>query len=101
MNFPSITVYGKPNCQGCAATKRQLDNAEVPYTYLDVTEDDSAADAVRALNYRSLPVVAVGDIHWSEYRHDKVKALIQLYRNGVDDISALEDEAKSFLEAQS
>ena len=100
MNFPAITVYGKPNCQGCAATKRQLDNAEVPYTYLDVTEDDSAADAVRALNYRSLPVVAVGDIHWSEYRHDKVKALIQLYRNGVDDISALEDEAKAFVEAQ-
>lgn len=100
MNFPTITVYGKPNCQGCAATKRQLDAAEVPYTYLDVTTDDSAADAVRALNYRQLPVVTVGDIHWGDFRHDKIKTLIQLYRNGVDDISGLTEEAKAFVEAQ-
>lgn len=70
-----ITVYSKPLCVQCDATKRALNKAGIPYDLVDITEDDDARAKVEALGYVQAPVVTVGNDHWSGFRPDKIKAL--------------------------
>ncbi|MBF6538153.1 glutaredoxin family protein [Nocardia farcinica] len=68
-----ITVYTRPNCQPCKATKKKLDQLGAVYTLVDVTEDAEARDAIRALGYKQAPVVVAGDQHWSGFSPDNLK----------------------------
>jgi len=70
-----ITVYSKPLCVQCDATKRALDKAGVPYELIDVTEDAAALAKIKALGYLQAPVVVTGEDHWSGFRPEKLKAL--------------------------
>ena len=45
----SITLYTKPACVQCNATKKALDRAGLEYTSVDVTLDEEARDYVMAL----------------------------------------------------
>ncbi|MBF6326570.1 glutaredoxin family protein [Nocardia cyriacigeorgica] len=70
--MPSITVYSRPNCQPCKATKRQLDKLGADYTVIDVTEDEAALEFIRGLGYLQAPVVVAGDHHWAGFSPDKL-----------------------------
>lgn len=78
----NITVYSKPRCQQCAATKRKLDAFGVAITPVDVTEDIAALDYIRGLGYQQAPVVVVRDStgavtdHWSGFRPDRIKKAV-------------------------
>lgn len=71
----TITLYTKPDCVQCDATKRALDKAGLAYTTIDLTQDVAALELVQQWGYRSAPVVSAGDEHWSGFRPDKIKAL--------------------------
>lgn len=72
----TVTVYTRPACGPCTATKRALDKANIPYTVVDISTDDAARDRVMALGYSSAPVVVAGpDEHWSGFRPERIKAL--------------------------
>ena len=71
----SVIVYTKPACPQCDATKRALDRAGVSYQAIDVTSTPEAADMLRDLGYATLPVVMVGEQHWSGFRIDRLRAL--------------------------
>lgn len=72
----SITVYTKPACVQCNATKRALDKQGLDYTTVDVTQDADALGHIKDLGYSQAPVVeAADDNHWSGYRPDRIKAL--------------------------
>lgn len=83
----TVTVYGQPGCMPCKATTRRLDRAGVPYTYVDVTTDPAAFQAVRDHGYNSTPVVEVVRLTstpagverdvtaWHGYRQDSLDAL--------------------------
>lgn len=71
----TITLYTKPACVQCDATKRALDKAGLTYATVDLTQDAAALELVQQWGYRSAPVVSAGDDHWSGFRPDKVKAL--------------------------
>ena len=70
-----ITVYSKPFCVQCDATKRALNKAGIAYDEVDVTEDPEALATVKSLGYVQAPVVVTAEDHWSGFRPDKVKAL--------------------------
>ncbi|WP_342216314.1 glutaredoxin family protein [Nocardia abscessus] len=93
---PPITVYGKPACPQCHTTRSHLDKLGVPYTYRDVTEDDDSYAAVAALGYLTLPVVTVGDLHWTGYRHDKLKQLAKIHHQSAD-ITELDTAAERYI----
>jgi glutaredoxin-like protein NrdH len=57
---PEVTVYSKPTCVQCDATKRALTKAGVDYKVVDITKD---------------PVVVTEDDRWSGFRPDKIRAL--------------------------
>lgn len=71
----SITLYTKPSCVQCNATKRALAKAGLSYSEVDLTEDAEALEAVKALGYQSAPVVFADGDHWAGFRPDKIKAL--------------------------
>lgn len=73
----SITVYTKPACGQCMATKRKLDKLGLDYRLVDLTKDEEARDhVVNTLGYATAPVVEIdGDDHWGGYRPDDLEAL--------------------------
>ena len=73
----TITLYTKPACVQCNATKKALDRAGLDYTTVDVTVDDEARDYVMALGYVQAPVVEANGEHWSGFRPDKIAELAE------------------------
>ena len=67
----TITVYSKPQCVQCDATKRWLDKKSIPYTLIDITESPEDAEAIKALGFQQAPVIVSStgdpetDIMWS------------------------------------
>ncbi|MFG1794214.1 glutaredoxin family protein [Nocardia sp. NPDC049149] len=94
-----IAVFGKPGCPQCKTTTQHLDKVGLPYRYRDVTEDQSAHDIVTALGYRGLPVVTVGDLHWSGYRHSRINRLAEIHST-TPDLAVLEPAAIAYLNAE-
>lgn len=74
----SITLYTKPACVQCNATKKALDRAGLEYSTVDISLDDEARDYVMALGYVQAPVVEANGEHWSGFRPDRIKALSSL-----------------------
>lgn len=72
----AITVYTKPACMQCNATKKALDRAGLDYTLVDISLDEEARDYVLALGYLQAPVVEVGGEHWSGFRPERIRALV-------------------------
>ena len=70
-----ITVYTKPLCVQCDATKRALNKAGLEYTLVDITEDAAALSHVKSLGFMQAPVVTTLNDAWSGFRPDKIKAL--------------------------
>lgn len=70
-----ITVFSKPNCVQCDATYRALNKHGLEYEVVDITQDEEALQAVKAMGYQQAPVVFADGDHWSGFRPDKIKAL--------------------------
>lgn len=71
----TVTVYTKPSCVQCDATKTQLDSSGIKYNIVDLTESPEALATVKGLGYLSAPVVVTEDEHWAGYRPDKINGL--------------------------
>lgn len=74
----SITLYTKPACVQCNATRKALDRAGLEYDMVDISMDDEARDYVMALGYVQAPVVEANGEHWSGFRPDRIKSLTSL-----------------------
>jgi glutaredoxin-like protein NrdH len=72
----STIIYTKPACVQCQATKREFDKFGLDYDFVDITADPSARDLVLSLGYLSAPVVVSAAGHWSGFRPDRIKALV-------------------------
>ncbi|MDO5033779.1 MAG: glutaredoxin-like protein NrdH [Actinomycetaceae bacterium] len=71
----SITVYSKPMCVQCDATKRALNKQDLDYEEVDLTLDPNALEFVKSLGFAQAPVVIAGDQQWAGYRPDLIKKL--------------------------
>jgi glutaredoxin-like protein NrdH len=71
-----ITVYTRPGCSACTATKVWLNRNRIGYAERDVSVDREAEIAVAELGYTSLPVIVAGNgHHWSGFRLEQLQAL--------------------------
>jgi mycoredoxin len=57
-----ISVYGAPDCKDTTRTRRHLDALDVPHRYIDVEQDERAAEQVKRVNdgKRMTPTVVIG-----------------------------------------
>ena len=72
----AVTVYTKPNCVQCDATKRQMDKLGIKYTTVDITVDLEAYDMIVSKGFQAAPVVITDDDAWSGFNLDKIGRLI-------------------------
>ncbi len=54
-----LTVYGADWCGDCRRARRFLDQAGVPYTWVDTAADTAARGMLIAAGYPAIPVVLV------------------------------------------
>ena len=73
----NVTVYTKPHCVQCEATKRQLRKLDINFTAVDVTSDPEALRTVQEAGFKQAPVVMTDDASWSGYRPDMIKQLAE------------------------
>ena len=71
----TVRVYTTPNCNQCAMTKMWLDKKGVHYSAVDLADPANIGDyeAIRALEYRTAPIVVIGDDYetiWCGFRPD-------------------------------
>ena len=72
----TITLYSKPLCVQCDATKRKFNELGIPYTEVDVTEDAKALARIKALGYLQAPVVELPNgERWSGFKIDRIKRI--------------------------
>lgn len=71
----AVTVYSKPDCVQCEATKRALTEKQIPFDLVDLTADEKSFAFVMELGYRQAPVVVADDKHWAGFRPDLIAAL--------------------------
>ncbi|TXH21888.1 MAG: NrdH-redoxin [Mycobacterium sp.] len=74
----AITVYTKPMCPQCDATKRHLARLGVEHVVVDVTVDRDGLARVREIGYAAVPVIVAGDVHWMGFRPDMLDGLTTL-----------------------
>ena len=73
----SVTVYTKPSCVQCDQTKRFLDKVNIPYTTVDITEDQEAFDKVIAMGFKAAPVVITDNDAWAGFNPAKLNQLAE------------------------
>ncbi len=63
--YPQITIYTRPWCGGVMRVKRWLDQRDIPYTEIDISQDQEAARFVEELNggYQSVPTLLIDGQH--------------------------------------
>lgn len=73
-----VTVYSKPNCVDCTATKKLLNSVGVEFTEVNVTEDPSVIASLKKEGFRKMPVVYADDQEpWSGFQEDRIRALVE------------------------
>jgi len=71
-----IKLFSKPNCPQCMMTHKELKRNNIPFEYVDLTQDPEALEYVTSLGHSSAPVVVTdeGD-SWSGFRPDRIREL--------------------------
>jgi len=72
----TITLYTRPACPQCNATKRKLRELGLDFEPIDTSQDEAAAQELRDEGYLQVPVVKTSDGRtWYGYRPDLIEAL--------------------------
>ena len=71
-----ITVYTKPACVQCDATKRHLTKLNLEFETVDITQDQAALDKILSMGFQAAPVVITDNDSWAGYKPDKINGLV-------------------------
>ncbi|PAU70200.1 glutaredoxin [Bifidobacterium italicum] len=71
------TIYTKPGCPQCTATRRAFERLGLSYRTVDITRDPAAAQTLRDAGFLQAPVVVTDAGSWSGYRPDRIRMLVQ------------------------
>lgn len=72
-----VTVFSTPACFPCKFTKQRMDDLGIDFVDRDVSTDQEAAEIVRELGYKGVPVVLLDSgEHWQGLNPDRIDALV-------------------------
>ena len=72
----TITVYTKPACVQCDATKRLLTKLDLEFETVDITENQDAFEMLIAKGFQAAPVVNADDDWWAGFNPEKINGLV-------------------------
>ena len=62
MAFPKVTIYTTPTCGYCKATKEFFTQYSVPFSEIDVSQDQTQARAmIEKSGQMGVPVIIIGE----------------------------------------
>lgn len=70
-----ITIYTRNDCVQCHATRRAIEKRGFTFELVNLDMQPEAADELRAMGYRQLPVVVTERESWSGFRPDMINRL--------------------------
>ena len=70
-----ITLWTKPGCVQCEATKREFDKRGIIYTTRWLNKSPKAVERFIELGLTAAPIVETDKKRWSGFRLDKIKTL--------------------------
>lgn len=70
-----VTLYSKNNCIQCKMTKRFLADQGIDFKEINIEEDQSAIDWLKAQGFRSAPVVISPAATIVGFRPNELKSL--------------------------
>lgn len=76
---PTITVYSKPQCQQCTATKSYLKSRGLSFVEADILEPENFA-LVQSLGHQQAPVVIDGEHNWAGFNPGEIDAAVERRR---------------------
>jgi glutaredoxin-like protein NrdH len=72
-----VTIYTKPQCVQCDATKRLMDKLDIAYETVDITVDTEAFDKIVGMGFMAAPVVITDNDSWAGFNPDKINRLAE------------------------
>lgn len=74
----NITIYTMPKCEACERTKIWLDEYDLGFNEVDITEDEEAMELVKSRGYNQAPVVSINNFEdsWSGFNPEKLNSLL-------------------------
>lgn len=73
----TTTVFTLPGCVACEQTKNWLRDHGVVYRVVRVDQDPAAREELRAIGYRTAPVIRTADgVEWSGFSPSLLAALL-------------------------
>ena len=74
----NITIYTMPKCEACERTKMWLDEHDLGFNEVDITEDGEAMELVKSHGYKQAPVVSINRFEdsWSGFNLEKLNSLL-------------------------
>lgn len=80
MSDQTLTVYSTTWCPDCAIAKKALEKRGIPFTEINIEQDEAAAERVMQLNggKRSVPTLVYGNVahSLSGFRPQKLDAFL-------------------------
>lgn len=58
-----LTIYTKSGCLETGGIMKNLDEAEIEYAIVDISESDAARAYITSLGYTTVPVILAGQKH--------------------------------------
>ena len=75
----SVKIYSTPTCPWCAKTKAFLKEHKVPFTDVDVSKDQAAAqEAVKKSGQMGVPVIDIDGTIIVGFDEGKIKSALKL-----------------------
>lgn len=73
----TVTIYTRPLCQPCRATKRMMQELEIEFEEVNLEDlsDFEIGVLIESFGAKEAPVVLTPDSHWSGFRPDKIKEI--------------------------
>jgi glutaredoxin-like protein NrdH len=71
----TITLWVKPACSMCDATKRQFDKRGIIYRTKRLDKSPKAVERFLAMGLTAAPIVETDTKRWSGFRLEKIKSL--------------------------
>ena len=77
-----VTVYTKPDCVQCDATKRWLTKNDIPFETKDLSESEDLLKLFISKGFMAAPIVETDVLGtWSGFRVSKLEALVKEYKS--------------------
>lgn len=74
-----ITVYSKPNCMQCKMVKKWFTKHDIPFTTIDITEDEDSITQLKEFGYKTVPVTFIDDYSFAGFDVNGLRQAEVLY----------------------